>query len=99
MAQQLKESTQGIGMSLEEDKDVLERAGQGMEKTQGGMEGAQKGLRNLQGTRSGQGAGGWLLDGGGLLGGWMWEWKMYGIIAGLWILLILLVFVGPKFRF
>ncbi|KAJ2893758.1 hypothetical protein MKZ38_008278 [Zalerion maritima] len=102
MARQLKASTQDIGVSLEEDKDVLEKAGQGMEMTQGGMEGAQKRMRDLQTTQSGGGVWGILGGGGGgggWLGGWLWEWKMYGIIAILWVLLVLVVFVGPKIRF
>lgn len=99
MARQLKVSTQGIGLSLEEDREVLEKASSNMDKTHDSMENTQGRLRNLKALQSG-GSGTWLLGGQhGLLGGWMWEWKMYAIIAILWVVLILVVFVGPKIRF
>lgn len=84
LARSLKESSQQFGASLESEKDILKRAGQGLDKNAAGMEAAEKRMGALRRMSEGQ--------------GWWGRIKLYGMIFGLWIACFLLVFLGPKLR-
>ncbi|KAH6984907.1 hypothetical protein BKA56DRAFT_581880 [Ilyonectria sp. MPI-CAGE-AT-0026] len=85
MAGALKESSQRFSNTLESDKEVLSRAGDGMEKTELGMEAAQGRMGTLRKLTEGQ--------------GWWGRMILFAWVYGLMVALILLVFVMPKLRF
>lgn len=85
MAGALKESSQRFSNTLESDKEVLSRAGDGMEKTELGMEAAQGRMGTLRKMTEGQ--------------GWWGRMILFAWVYGLMVALILLVFVMPKLRF
>ena len=85
LAQALKESSLQFGASLEADKEVTKRAEGALDKGQQSMEAAQSKMGVLRRMSEGQ--------------GWIGRLKLYGMIGGLWVACILLVFVGPKLRF
>lgn len=85
LARALKESSVNFGRSLEEEKEVLKRAEGGLEKSSLGMEAAERRMGMLRRMSEGQ--------------GWWGRIKLYGFIAGLWVVCFLVVFVGPKLRF
>lgn len=85
LARSLKESSQQFGASLESEKDILKRAGQGLDKNAAGMEAAEKRMGALRRMSEGQ--------------GWWGRIKLYGMIFGLWVACFLLVFLGPRLRF
>lgn len=80
----LKEQSVAFGNSLEQEKEVLKRAEGGLEKSSLGMEAAERRMGMLRRMSEGQ--------------GWWGRIKLYGFIAGLWLVCFLLVFVGPKLR-
>ncbi|KAI4110324.1 MAG: hypothetical protein LQ339_001491 [Xanthoria mediterranea] len=82
---QLKSSTLAFSSSLDLDNEALARAQEGLEKNQSGMEAAGKRMGMLRRMSEGK--------------GWWGRMMLYAWIAGLWIVAIALVFVGPKFRF
>lgn len=79
LARSLKESSQQFGASLESEKDILKRAGQGLDKNAAGMEAAEKRMGALRRMSEGQ--------------GWWGRIKLYGMIFGLWLACFLLVFL------
>lgn len=82
---QLKSSTLAFSSSLDLDNEALARAQEGLEKNESGMEAAGKRIGMLKRMSEGK--------------GWWGRIMLYAWIAGLWIVAIALVFVGPKFRF
>ena len=85
LAQQLKKSNIDMHDSLTADNEVMKRAGEGLDKNESGMEAAGKRMSMLSRMSEGQ--------------GWWGRMMLYAWIFGLWIGLILFVFVGPKLRF
>jgi hypothetical protein len=85
LAKQLKTSVQSFGTSIESEKGTLEATVLGLDKSMGGMEGAGGKMKQLQ--RETEGA------------GWFKRIYLYAQVAGLWLVLVLLVFVFPKLRF
>jgi hypothetical protein len=85
LAKQLKTSVQGFGSSMESEKGTLDATVLGLDKSMGGMEGAGGKMKQLQ--RETEGA------------GWFRRMRLYAEVAGLWVLVVLLVFVFPKLRF
>ncbi|KAL8844961.1 MAG: hypothetical protein Q9176_000633 [Flavoplaca citrina] len=82
---QLKSSTLAFSSSLDLDNEALARAQEGLEKNESGMEATGKRMGMLRRMSEGK--------------GWWGRIMLYAWIAGLWIVAIALVFVGPKFRF
>ncbi|KAK0670608.1 hypothetical protein QBC41DRAFT_317377 [Cercophora samala] len=85
LATQLKASSQAFSMSLEEDKEVVEKAGEGMNKTGEGMDAVTRRMTMLQRMTEGE--------------GWWGRMRLYAIVYGLMVVLVLVVFVMPKLRF
>jgi hypothetical protein len=85
MAQQLKASSNAFASSLEEEKGILNRATEGLDKNELGMEAAQKRMGYLRTMSEGK--------------GWWGRIILYGYIAGLMVLALVIVFVLPKLRF
>jgi hypothetical protein len=85
LAVQLKQSARGFNASMEAEKGILDAAASGLDKTMGGMEGAGGKMKQL--SRETEGA------------GWFRRMRLYAEVAGLWVLVVLLVFVFPKLRF
>ncbi|KAH7386107.1 hypothetical protein BKA66DRAFT_415444 [Pyrenochaeta sp. MPI-SDFR-AT-0127] len=85
MAKQLKQQSIHFGNTLEGDKGVLDRAVSGLDKNTLGMEAASRRMGTLRKMTEGK--------------GWWDRMKLYGMIAGLWLIAFLIVFVGPKIRF
>jgi hypothetical protein len=85
MATALKESSKAFGSSLEAEKSTLNRAVEGLDKNEIGLEAASKRMGHLRSLTEGR--------------GWLGRMLLYAYIAGLAVLAILLVFVGPKLRF
>ena len=85
MAQQLKVSSQAFASSLEGEKGILSRATEGLDRNELGMEAAQRRMGYLRTMTEGR--------------GWWGRMIMYGYIAGLMVLALVIVFVLPKLRF
>ncbi|PGH10009.1 hypothetical protein GX51_00275 [Blastomyces parvus] len=85
LATQLKTSTQNLHTSLESEKSIIERAAEGLDRSTAGMEAAGKRMGALRRMAEGR--------------GWWGRALMYVWIFGLWIVAVLIVFVGPKLRF
>ncbi|RCI16938.1 hypothetical protein L249_2986 [Ophiocordyceps polyrhachis-furcata BCC 54312] len=85
MAGALRASSQRISSTLEADKEVLGRAGEGMNRTERGMEAARGRMGTLKRMTEGQ--------------GWWGRMMLYAWVYGLMVVLVLLVFVMPKLRF
>ena len=85
LAQSLKASSTAFATSLEADTEMLTRATEGLDKNATGMEAAGKRMNLLKRMSEGK--------------GWWGRMMLYAWIGGLWVLAILLVFVGPKLRF
>ncbi|RDA90498.1 hypothetical protein CP533_3032 [Ophiocordyceps camponoti-saundersi (nom. inval.)] len=85
MAGALRASSQRISSTLEADKEVLGRAGEGMNRTERGMEAARGRMGTLRRMTEGQ--------------GWWGRMMLYAWVYGLMLVLVLLVFVMPKLRF
>lgn len=85
LAQQLKTSAKSFGSHIESEKGTLEATVLGLDKSVGGMEGAGGKMKQLQRDSEG------------------WNFfqriRLYVEVAVLWVVLVLLVFVGPKLRF
>lgn len=84
MARQLHQQSKAMSASLDSDATLLSRATEGLEKSHGGMAATGKQMGMLSRMSEGRGLWGRML--------------MYAWIFGLWVLLVLLVFVGPKLR-
>ncbi|KAJ4376122.1 hypothetical protein N0V83_001403 [Neocucurbitaria cava] len=85
MAKQLKQQSVHFGDTLEGDKGVLDRAVSGLDNNTLGMDAASRRMGTLRRMTEGR--------------GWWARLKLYGMIAGLWLIAFLIVFVGPKIRF
>lgn len=85
LATELKASSQAFSSYLEEDKETLERAGEGMNKTEQGMTKVTGRMSTLQRMTEGE--------------GWWGRMMLYAYVYGLMVVLVLVVFVLPKLRF
>ena len=85
LSSQLKANATLFSQSLEADKEAMSSATEALDKNAAGMEVAGKRMSLLRRMNEGQ--------------GWWGRMMLYAWIAGLWGVAILLVFVGPKFRF
>jgi hypothetical protein len=85
LAQALKASSTQFAASLETDTETLNRATEGLDKNATGMEAAGKRMGLLKRMSEGK--------------GWWGRIMLYAWIGGLWVVAVLLVFVGPKLRF
>lgn len=85
LAQQLKLSAQNFSMSLESEKDVVNRAVEGLDRNVSGMDIAGKTMGTLKRLTEGK--------------GWWGRMMLYAWIGGLWVLALVVVFVLPKLRF
>ena len=85
MAGALKASSHKFSDTLEADKEVLGRAGEGIEKTEQSMEAARGRMGTLRKMTEGK--------------GWWGRVILYAWVYGLMVTLVLLVFVFPKLRF
>ncbi|KAJ4264889.1 hypothetical protein NW762_005132 [Fusarium torreyae] len=85
MAGALKSSSQRFSSTLEADKEVVGRAGEGMDKTEQSMEAAKGRMGTLKKMTEGKGFIGRMI--------------LYAWVYGLMVACILVVFVLPKLRF
>ena len=86
MATELKQRAKQFEFTLEhEDKGLIDHALEGLDKNVSAMGLASKGMKTLQRMSEEQGFWGRL--------------KLQGLIGGMWLVAILLVFVAPKLRF
>lgn len=84
-ATQLKTLQLSFHEKLEREKTVLDRAVHGIDRTAATMEAAGRRMGMLRRMTEGQ--------------GWWGRLMLYIWIFGLWLLALLIVFVGPKLRF
>jgi hypothetical protein len=85
LAAQLKASSQSFQSTLEGEKSALDRAVSGIDRTSTTMEAAGKRMGMLRKMTEGKGLWGRMM--------------LYAWIFGLWVIAILIVYVGPKLRF
>ena len=85
LATDLKLSSQALSSSLDEDKELVNRAGDGMSKTGEGMDLVTRRMGTLQRMTEGEGYWGRL--------------RLYAMVYGLMVVMVLVVFVLPKLRF
>ncbi|KAI6380239.1 hypothetical protein MCOR25_001669 [Pyricularia grisea] len=85
MARSLKESSRAFAASLEEDQAVMQRAGEGLNRNELGIEAATRRMGTLRKMTEGE--------------GWWGRMRLYAMVYGLMVTLILFVFVIPKLRF
>ncbi|KAH6627649.1 hypothetical protein F5144DRAFT_630930 [Chaetomium tenue] len=85
LASDLKASSKAFSASLDEDREVVDRAGQGITRTGQNMEGVTRTMGMLQRMTEGE--------------GWWGRMRLYAIVYGLMVVLVLVVFVLPKLRF
>ncbi|KAJ5188292.1 hypothetical protein N7491_004616 [Penicillium cf. griseofulvum] len=85
LASQLKSSSQSFQSTLEGEKSALDRAVSGIDRTSATMEAAGKRMGMLRKMTEGKGLWGRMM--------------LYAWIFGLWVIAILIVYVGPKLRF
>ncbi|EEQ28834.1 hypothetical protein McanMca71_001098 [Microsporum canis] len=85
LAQQLKASTHTFNTTLESEKSIIDRAVEGLDRNTTGLESAGQKMGMLRRMSEGR--------------GWWGRMLMYLWIFGLWILAIMIVYVGPKLRF
>ncbi len=85
LASDLKASSQAFSASLDEDKATLSRAGEGINKTGSSMDAVTRRMGTLQRMTEGE--------------GWWGRMRLYAMIYGLMVVLVLVVFVFPKLRF
>ncbi|KAH6841104.1 hypothetical protein B0I37DRAFT_386135 [Chaetomium sp. MPI-CAGE-AT-0009] len=85
LASELKASSQAFSASLDEDREVVDRAGRGMSRTGENMEGVARTMGALQRMTEGE--------------GWWGRMRLYAIVYGLMVVLVVVVFVLPKLRF
>lgn len=81
----LRDNSQRFNDTLEKDKAVLERAGEGMDRTETGIEAARRRMNVLTKMTEGK--------------GWWGRMLLFAWVYGLMVALLLVVFVLPKFRF
>lgn len=85
LAAQLKMSARNFGATLEAEKGTLDATVQGLDKGVGGLDGASGKMKQLQRETEGV--------------GWFRRMRLYLEVGGLWLAVILLVFILPKLRF
>ncbi|KAK0711582.1 hypothetical protein B0H67DRAFT_611635 [Lasiosphaeris hirsuta] len=85
LAGDLKASSHAFAATLDEDKEVVERAGEGMNRTGEGMQAVTRRMGTLQRMTEGE--------------GWWGRMRLYAQVYGLMVVLVLVVFVLPKLRF
>jgi len=85
LAAQLKTSSKTFQSTLEGEKSALDRAVSGIDRTSTTMEAAGKRMGMLRKMTEGKGLWGRMM--------------LYAWIFGLWVIAILIVYVGPKLRF
>ncbi|PLB43541.1 hypothetical protein P170DRAFT_441001 [Aspergillus steynii IBT 23096] len=85
LASQLKSSSQAFQTSLDSEKSVLSRAVDGLDRTTGNMQAAERRMGMLRRMTEGK--------------GWWGRMMLYAWILGLWVVAVLIVFLGPKLRF
>ena len=85
LATQLKSSSTAFHASLENEKSVLDRAVNGLDATTASMNAAEKRMGMLRKMTEGK--------------GWWGRMLLNLWIVAFWVVAILIVFVGPKFRF
>ncbi|KAH8426226.1 uncharacterized protein LDX57_003973 [Aspergillus melleus] len=85
LASQLKSSSQAFQTSLDSEKSVLARAVDGLDRTTGNMQAAERRMGMLRRMTEGK--------------GWWGRMMLYAWILGLWVVAVLIVFLGPKLRF
>lgn len=85
LASQLKSSSQAFQTSLDSEKSVLARAVDGLDRTTGNMQAAERRMGMLRRMTEGK--------------GWWGRMMLYAWILGLWLVAVLIVFLGPKLRF
>ncbi|KAL2823064.1 hypothetical protein BJX63DRAFT_4657 [Aspergillus granulosus] len=85
LATQLKTSSQAFQASLDAEKSVLARAAEGLDRTTGNLAAAERRMGMLRRMTEGK--------------GWWGRMMLYAWIFALWVVAVLLVFVGPKLRF
>jgi hypothetical protein len=85
LASELKASSHAFSASLEEDRALVDRAGRGMAQAGERMEAVTRRMGLLQRMTEGE--------------GWWGRVKLYALVYGLMVVLVLLVGVGPKLRF
>ncbi|PKY08872.1 hypothetical protein P168DRAFT_323925 [Aspergillus campestris IBT 28561] len=85
LASQLKSSSHAFHASLESEKSVLARAVDGLDRSTGSMGAAERRMGTLRRMTEGK--------------GWWGRMMLYAWIFGLWLLAVLIVFLGPKLRF
>ncbi|XP_014562397.1 hypothetical protein COCVIDRAFT_32851 [Bipolaris victoriae FI3] len=82
MAKLLKQQSINFSNTLEGDKSVVDRALAGLDKNTLNMDAASRRMGTLRKMTEGK--------------GWWDRMRLYGMIAGLWLIAFLIVFVGPK---
>ncbi|KAL1842850.1 hypothetical protein VTJ49DRAFT_4017 [Mycothermus thermophilus] len=85
LASELKASSHAFSASLDEDRALVERAGRGMERTGEQMSMVSRRMGALQRMAEEE--------------GWLGRMKLYAMVYGLMVVLVLVVFVLPKLRF
>jgi outer membrane biosynthesis protein TonB len=85
IASDLKASSLSFSETLEQDKDVVARAGQGLDKNERGLEAAARRMGMLRRVTEGK--------------GWWGRIMLYAWIYGLMLVLVVVVFGLPKLRF
>ncbi|KAL2271881.1 hypothetical protein VTJ83DRAFT_1252 [Remersonia thermophila] len=85
LAAELKASSHAFSASLDEDRALVERAGRGMERTGEQMSVVSRRMGALQRMAEEE--------------GWLGRMKLYAMVYGLMVVLVLVVFVLPKLRF
>ncbi|KAJ0426654.1 hypothetical protein BJY00DRAFT_272649 [Aspergillus carlsbadensis] len=85
LATQLKTSSQAFQASLDAEKSVLARAAEGLDRTTGNLAAAERRMGMLRRMTEGK--------------GWLGRMMLYAWIFALWVVAVLIVFVGPKLRF
>ena len=84
LAMTLKNSSQAFSAALDADTAALRNATDALDKNTSSMESASKNMGLLKRMSEGK--------------GWWGRMMLYAWIGGLWVVAILLVFVGPKLR-
>lgn len=85
MAKALKESSKNFSLSLEEEKEIVARAGEGLDRNTSGLEQASRRIGYLRRMSEGK--------------GWWGRIMLYVWIAGLAFLAFFIVAFMPKLRF
>ena len=85
MAKALKESSQNFQLTLEEEKELVDRVGEGLDSNVSGLEAASRRVGYLRQMSEGK--------------GWWGRMMLYAWIFGLMMLAFFIVAFMPKLRF